>query len=40
MKIEHTYEQAYWEAGHAHVIGIDEAGRGPIAGLLCARFFA
>lgn len=34
MKIEHTYESAFWEQGYQHVIGLDEAGRGPIAGPL------
>ncbi len=34
MKIEHTHEIAWWDAGMKHIIGLDEAGRGPIAGPL------
>lgn len=34
MKIECTYELSYWQQGYQHVIGLDEAGRGPIAGPL------
>lgn len=34
MKIEHTYEISYWQQGYQHIIGLDEAGRGPIAGPL------
>ena len=28
------YEKKYWETGHEFIIGIDEAGRGPLAGPL------
>ena len=34
MKIEHTHESAWWDEGKRYVIGLDEAGRGPIAGPL------
>src|SRR5436309_88327 len=30
------YERAAWEAGHAPVAGVDEAGRGPLAGPVVA----
>lgn len=31
-----TLEQTAWEAGHSHVAGTDEAGRGPLAGPVTA----
>lgn len=34
MKCENTYEIAWWSEGKKKIIGIDEAGRGPIAGPL------
>lgn len=34
MKCENKYEQQFWDAGLTYVIGLDEAGRGPIAGPL------
>lgn len=34
MKTENAYEKAWWEQGRKHIIGIDEAGRGPMAGPL------
>lgn len=34
MKPENEYEKAWWSEGRHAIIGIDEAGRGPIAGPL------
>ena len=34
MKCENTYENAWWSEGKQAIVGIDEAGRGPIAGPL------
>lgn len=34
MKCENEYEIAWWKEGKNKIIGIDEAGRGPIAGPL------
>lgn len=34
MKCENEYENAWWSEGKNKIIGIDEAGRGPIAGPL------
>lgn len=34
MKCENEYELAWWNAGKKKIVGIDEAGRGPIAGPL------
>ena len=34
MKCENLYEKQWWSEGKKHIIGIDEAGRGPMAGPL------
>ncbi|MFV0381869.1 MAG: ribonuclease HII [Breznakia sp.] len=34
MQTENKYEQAFWDKGYTYVVGLDEAGRGPIAGPL------
>lgn len=34
MKCTNEFEKAFWDAGKSYVIGLDEAGRGPIAGPL------
>lgn len=34
MKCENAYEIAWWNAGKSSIVGIDEAGRGPMAGPL------
>lgn len=34
MKCENEYEIAWWKEGKQKIVGIDEAGRGPIAGPL------
>lgn len=34
METENQYEKAWWKEGRQFIIGIDEAGRGPIAGPL------
>lgn len=34
MKTENEYELAWWNEGKLDIVGIDEAGRGPIAGPL------
>lgn len=34
MRTANEYEKAWWEQGKQHIVGIDEAGRGPIAGPL------
>lgn len=34
MKCENKYEKAWWKEGRHHIIGLDEAGRGPLAGPL------
>ncbi|NUN69294.1 MAG: ribonuclease HII [Bacteroidetes bacterium] len=31
-----TYEEKYWSAGLRHIAGVDEAGRGPLAGPVVA----
>lgn len=31
-----NYENRCWEAGYETVCGVDEAGRGPLAGPVCA----
>ena len=31
-----TFEEAAWAAGHTHVAGVDEVGRGPLAGPVTA----
>lgn len=34
MQTENKYELAWWQEGRENIVGIDEAGRGPIAGPL------
>lgn len=34
MKPANEYEKAWWQQGRHAIVGIDEAGRGPIAGPL------
>ena len=34
MQTENAYEKAFYEQGKQYIVGIDEAGRGPIAGPL------
>lgn len=34
METENQYEKAWWKEGRTAIIGLDEAGRGPIAGPL------
>ena len=34
MKCENLFEKKFWEEGYECVLGMDEAGRGPIAGPL------
>lgn len=34
MKCDNTYEKTWWAEGKQSIVGIDEAGRGPIAGPL------
>lgn len=34
METENQYEKAWWKAGKSFIVGLDEAGRGPIAGPL------
>lgn len=34
MKCENEYEKQWWLQGKTHIVGIDEAGRGPMAGPL------
>lgn len=34
METENQYEKAWWKEGRSHIVGLDEAGRGPIAGPL------
>lgn len=34
MKCTNEFEKAFWDDGKSYVIGLDEAGRGPIAGPL------
>ena len=34
MKCTNEFENKWWSEGHQYVVGIDEAGRGPIAGPL------
>lgn len=34
MKCENEYEHAWWNADKTNIVGIDEAGRGPMAGPL------
>ena len=34
MKCENKYEKAWWKEGRQHIVGLDEAGRGPLAGPL------
>ena len=31
-----TYEREQWNSGFSTVCGVDEAGRGPLAGPVCA----
>ena len=31
-----SYEQRYWAQGYQHIAGVDEVGRGPLAGPVCA----
>ena len=33
---DYSYEQAALESGFGHICGVDEAGRGPLAGPVCA----
>ena len=33
---DYSYEQAALESGFSHICGVDEAGRGPLAGPVCA----
>ena len=34
--LEYTYEEAYAAKGYANICGVDEAGRGPLMGPVCA----
>lgn len=36
MTILHQYEQKYWQRGIHYIAGVDEAGRGPLAGPVVA----
>ena len=35
-----SYEERLWACGHQHVAGVDEAGRGPLAGPVCSFTYA
>ena len=34
--LDYTYEEAYADEGYANICGVDEAGRGPLMGPVCA----
>lgn len=40
MSLDYSYERKYWQNGKQLVFGVDEAGRGCLAGPVCAAVYA